>query len=366
VSAVPPAVRLPAHPRILVSRTDRIGDVVLTLPLCGLLRAELGATVVFLGRPYTRPVLEAAPAVDEVLDWDASASPAAQRALLAGARADAVLHVFPQVAVARAARAARVPVRVGTSRRWYHWWTCTVREPLPRRDAPWHEAQLNVRLARAVLPRVDLPLDALAPYGGLVPRAAVPAAVAPLLAPDRFSLVVHPRSLGSGREWPLARYRALADALPADRFRVLVTGSAAEGASMAGWLGARPAHVHDLTGRLTLGELVAVLSAAGGVVAAGTGPVHVAAAAGARTLGLFPPVRPIHPGRWAPLGPRAEWLAAEAPCAACAGEGGRDAAACACMAAIPVESVRARVEAWAAAWAAGRPAGARAAPGPTR
>ncbi len=342
---------VPRPLRVLVSRTDRIGDVVLTLPLCGLLRAELGARVLFLGRRYTRPVLEAAAAVDEVLEWDDDAPAARRRALVAAARADVVLHVFPRPAVAAAAWAARVPARVGTSRRWYHWLTCNRLEPLDRRDSPWHEAQLNVRLARSLLPRVDLPLAALAPYGRLTPRVPLPPAVAPLLAPDRFTLVLHPRSLGSGREWPLASYRALVDALPPERFRVLVTGSAAEGAAMAGWLAALPPHAHDVTGRVTLAELVALLAAADGVVAAGTGPVHVAAAAGARTLGLFPPVRPIHPGRWAPLGPRAEWLTADAPCAGCAaarGGAARGGAACACMAAVPVEAVRARVAAWAA------------------
>ena len=93
---------------------------------------------------------------------------------------------------------------------------------------------------------------------------------------NRFALVVHPKSLGSAREWPLARWRALVDALPSDRYRVLVTGSAAEGAAMRAWLGALPAHAHDLTGRLSLDELLAVLAAADGVVAASTGPIAVA------------------------------------------------------------------------------------------
>ena len=334
-----------AGPRVLVSRTDRIGDVVLTLPLCGLLRETLGATVVFLGRPYTRPVLEAADAVDEVFDWDDRAPAADQRALVAGARADVVLHAFPRPAVAGAAWRAGVPLRVGTSRRWYHWFTCNRLEPLARRDSSWHEAQLNVRLARSLLPRVDQSPAELAAYGRLTPRASVPNALQPLLAGDRFTLVVHPRSAGSAREWPLDAWGAFIAALPAERFRVLVTGSADEGRAIAGWTAALPAHAHDVTGRLSLAELVAVLAAAGGVVAASTGPLHVAAAAGARTLGLFPPVRPIHPGRWAPLGPRAEVLVAPEPCEHHAGRA-RDAP-CACMRAITPAAVRERVERWA-------------------
>ncbi len=317
--------------RILVSRTDRLGDVALTLPLCGLLKHRLGATVVFLGRDYTRPVLEASAAVDEVLEWDgvADASLARRREALRAARADVALHVFPRAAVAWAALAARVPRRVGTTHRWYHWLTCNVREPLERRASPLHEAQLNVRLARTLLPAADLALapDALAPYAALAPRVPVPVWAAPLVGGDRSSLVVHPKSLGSAREWPLARWRALVDALPADRYRVLVTGSAQEGAAMRGWLDALPAHAHDLTGRLSLAELLAVLAAADGVVAASTGPLHLAALLGTPTLGLFAPVRPVHAGRWAPIGTRAEVLEAQ-------------------MDAISPASVAARVEAW--------------------
>ncbi len=318
--------------RILVSRTDRLGDVALTLPLCGLLKRRLGATTVFLGRAYTRPLLEASDAVDEVLDWDgvADAPLGVRRDLLRAARPDAILHVFPRAGVAWAALAAGVPRRVGTTHRWYHWATCNLREPLERRDSPLHEAQLNVRLARAFLGADDLALPAasLAAFAGLAPRVAVPEGVRPLLAPDRFTLVVHPGSSGSAGTWPLARWRALVDGLAPERFRVLVTGSAEEGGAMRGWLDGLPAHVHDLTGRLELAELLAVLAAAGGVVAASTGPLHVGALLGRHALGLYATVRPVHAGRWGPLGPRAEVLEAVS-----VGE-------------IEVEAVRGRVEEW--------------------
>ena len=334
--------------RILVSRTDRIGDVVLTLPLCGLLKARLGATVVFLGRAYTRPVVEASDAVDEILDWDrvSGASRDEQTRFLAAARADVILHVRPWHAISRAAHRARIPRRIGTTRRIHHWLHCTRLETGGRRESELHEAQLNIRLARSLVGDGDLPLDALVAHGRIRPRVPVPAPLAPLLAPDRFNLVIHPKSLGSAREWPLSAYRDLVASLPADRWRVLVTGSADEGAAVGDWIRSLPPHAHDLTGRLSLAELIAVLAAADGVVGASTGPVHVAAAAGTRTLGLFSPVRPLHPGRWAPLGARASVLVAPEACAACADGAPEEGTACSCMAAIPVEEVRAVVEGW--------------------
>jgi heptosyltransferase-3 len=57
-----------------------------------------------------------------------------------------------------------------------------------------------------------------------------------------------------------------------------------------------------------LDELIAFIFNADGLLASGTGPLHLAAASGIHALGLFPPSRPIHPGRWAPLGKKAEYL----------------------------------------------------------
>ena len=330
---VPPPTAL----NIVVSRTDRIGDVVLTLPLCGLLKAR-GHRVVFLGRRYTRPVLEASDAVDQILEWD-DVRGAEARALLADARADVVLHVKPDVDIAWAAFQARIPLRVGTARRAFHWLLCNRLESLARKRSPLHEAQLNVQLAHTLLPpdALALSLDRLAARGRLRPRVPVPDALQALVARDRFTLVVHPRSGGSAAEWPLDHWTALARVLPAERFRVLVTGTRAEGDALRAWLDAQPPHVHDVTGRTDPRELLALLAAADGFVAGSTGPLHVAAALGTRALGLFSPRRPIHPGRWAPIGVRAEVLVGERT-----GDSAADD-----LAAIAPESVAARVFEWA-------------------
>lgn len=323
-----------SHVRIIVSRTDRIGDVVLTLPLCALLRSRLGAEVVVLGRQYTRPLLEASGEVDGVLDWDdvAAGDVNQQRDFLTAVRADAILHVFPRPDIARAALAARIPLRIGTSHRWYHWLTCDALEHFSRKHSELHEAQLNIRLARRLLGPEIPSLADLGALTAITPRIAIPSPVASLLRDDRFRLVLHPGSNGSAREWSLANWQALAESLDAERVQLIVTGSEVEGAALRDWIGTLQAGTVDLTGKLDLAELIAVLAGVNGLVAASTGPLHLAAAVGIHALGLFPATPPIHPGRWAPLGPRAEVLVAPA----------------AELDAIPAPAVRARVEAWVA------------------
>lgn len=333
--------------RILVSRTDRIGDVVLTLPLCALLKTTLGAEVVVLGRAYTRPVLEASPHVDEILEWDAAeqAGESARRALLASARADAVLHVFPRAAIARAALAAGIPQRIGTSHRWYHWLTCNQLEHFSRKRSALHEAQLDIRLARPLLGDGMPSLEALAPLTQLSPLVSLGSGIERLLDDSRTIVVIHPGSGGSAREWPLEHWKGLVESLDSARVQVVVTASGDEAARLRPWLATLPAHVVNMTGQLGLAELIALFARVDGVIAASTGPLHVAAGAGAHALGLFPPTPPIHPARWAPLGPRAEWLTAPVACASHAQSG----ATCACMRAISVDAVRRRVIAWTTA-----------------
>jgi ADP-heptose:LPS heptosyltransferase len=67
----------------------------------------------------------------------------------------------------------------------------------------------------------------------------------------------------------------------------------------------------DLCGRLSLDEYITLISSSYALVAASTGPLHIAAACGIRAIGLYSPMRPIHPGRWKPIGKQAFFI--EAP-----------------------------------------------------
>jgi ADP-heptose:LPS heptosyltransferase len=165
-----------------------------------------------------------------------------------------------------------------------------------------------------------------------------------LFAPFAFNLILHPKSNGNGREWPLAHYAELARLLGTDAdIRIWVTGSAAEGEALrrdAAALLEAP-NVGNLCGQFDLAGLMALIGAAGGLVASGTGPLHMAAALGGPTLGLFPPIKPIDIARWGALGERAQSMSALHGCGQC-----RDPAACACMLAITPARVAAAVRSW--------------------
>jgi ADP-heptose:LPS heptosyltransferase len=337
--AAPAAPQL-GQSRILICRTDNIGDVVLTLPLAGYLKQGWpGVTVDLLCRRYAAPVVEQCSNVDHVIAFDKEDDPAA---VFAGKAYDIVIFAFPNRRLAKAALRAGVRQRVGTSHRLFHWLTCNRLAHFNRSRSTRHEAQLNFELLRPLgidymPPLADIP----ALYGLRAPQLAAAEALR-VQAP--FNVILHPKSNGNGREWPLAHYEALARQLLAlPGLAIWVTGSPAEGAALlrdAPGLFALP-HVHNLCGAGDLTRLTATIGVADGLIASGTGPLHVAAALGRPALGLFPPIQPIDIARWGALGAHAQSLAAPERCASCTGT-----ASCACMAAIDVDAVAAVVRRW--------------------
>lgn len=329
--------------RIILSRTDNIGDVVLTLPMAGVIKQRYPrCEVVFLAQEYVAPIIDACADVDGIIDWTALSRGHAGSVAdaLAAADADAIIHVFPNPVIARAARSAGIPVRIGTRRRWYHWLTCNRLVPLTRRASSAHESELNVRLLAPLGIPSDQRLADLASFHSLRPSASSRRAAGRWLDDGRFMLVLHPGSRGNGKEWPEQHYLDLIDRLPGADYGVLLTGTAEEGSRFARL--ASHARTVDTTGQLDLAELLAVLSMADGIVASGTGPLHVAAACGTRTLGLFPTLAgPVGANRWGPLGPRAQFLAFQNGDHQC-GPG----ASCSCMAGIDADQVARVIEGW--------------------
>ena len=357
-------------PTFLVSRPDALGDVVLTLPVAGRLRQLYpGCRVVLVGRAYTAAVGAACPWVDAFLNLDEleqltdqpfvslldlRASEDAQVELLKKWQATAIIHVFPNRLLARLARRAGIPVRIGTRNRWWHWLNCNCLVTLSRRHSPLHEAQLNLQLLAPLGQTASMPLPAVAELVRLAPAVPLAPRWQQLLSarqPGQLNVVLHPRSRGSAREWGLGHFGELARALHAAGHRVFVSGTAAEGEELADWLRQHADYVAaDLTGQLALPEFLAFLAAADGIVAGSTGPLHLAAALGRHALGLYPPIRPMHPGRWGPLGPHAEYLVFDRPtCQDCRA----NPAACTCIKAIEVAAVAACVGRWASLPTAG-------------
>jgi HAD superfamily hydrolase (TIGR01662 family) len=108
-------------------------------------------------------------------------------------------------------------------------------------------------------------------------------------------VVVHPGASVPARACPPRRCAEFVEALLGAGFRVTVTGGPHE-RDLTRYVSAPGAT--DLGGRTTWAELAGVLAGAACVVAANTGPAHLAAAVGTPVVSLFAPT--VDFGQWAP------------------------------------------------------------------
>lgn len=292
---------------ILISRTDGIGDVVLTLPVAAALReAYPEATIQFLGRSYTAPVVAACQNIDRFVNWDeAGESAQKQAAFIKATQADTVIHVFPRKEVIISAYTAGCATRIGTGRRLHTFLRVNKRLWFSRKGSNAHEAQLNLQMLEPLGIHAAKDDASIASSYGLVVQTGVPA-IAQEFCQSDFTLLLHPKSHGSALEWPLAAFAELIELLTQAGVTVGITGTAKERELMGAQLPWN--RVHDFGGRLSLEELMATIAHCNGLVAASTGPLHLAAAFGIHALGLYSPQRPIFPQRWRPIGTQAEYL----------------------------------------------------------
>lgn len=317
---------------IILSRPDALGDAVVTLPMAGLIKQVSPDTrVIIVCSRYAQAVWRQCSHADEVITLE-DLERGDGAGILREAKADAIVHVFPHRRVAALAKEAGVRLRIGTSHRLWHWWTCNRLVRFSRKRSNSHEALLNMKLLESFGVKAPGSTAELIPLIGL--KAPDPSEkVKALLRADRKHLVVHPL-LGSGVGWGLSNFAALVQAVDPLRWQVIVTGTSAEAERYRTALPMDSPHVTDAGGQLDLVELMMLLGASDAMVAGSTGPLHIGAALGLRAIGLFSMRRPIFPARWHPLGIDAHALVHDPACADCAQ--GRP---CACITRIPVSRV---------------------------
>lgn len=295
---------LPPAPRhILISRTDALGDLVLTLPLAKALRRQFPeAEISLITRPYARPVAEAAMDVDQVIGWlpEHDADPSGRgAALIRSLACDAVVFAFPDKAVIKACCKAKVPVRLGTGRRWHALGRMTHHNWDGRRDSGGHESWHGLRLLMPLGIEADDGFHKRCHLSSPIPSSAAKAVLETFGSPP---ILLHPGSHGSAGNWPAERFASLAMALAEEGHAVGFTGTSTEGEAFDRHLPHHPM-VRALFGRLDLKELLFVQAHSLAVVASSTGPLHTAAALGTPVLGLYGNRAPEWARRWRPIGP---------------------------------------------------------------
>ena len=142
--------------RILLVRTDRIGDTLLTLPAVTALRQKFpDAFIAFLCQPYTEPMLRRINGLDQVLTYENEGKHQGFQGLellskeLRSYQFDFSVVFFPGASLIWALWRSGILRRSGTGFRWYSF-LLTDRVMEHRSECLKHEADYNLNLLSPV------------------------------------------------------------------------------------------------------------------------------------------------------------------------------------------------------------------------
>lgn len=300
---------------IILSRTDSIGDVMLAMPMAKILKDKFpGIKIALLGRAYTKAAADACIYFDAFIDIEDFLS---TQITVNGKRPAAIIHLNTVSKIARRAKELKIPVRVGTAGRLYHWQTCNYLVRFSRKKSPLHEAQLNLKLLKPFDITGNFSLKTIAQFYGFKQLQPLKDEFASFIKKDKFNVIIHPKSQGNAREWSMENFAALVQLLDADKYNVIVSGTESEKKFIEPLLSIVKNKVTDIIGRIPLGQFISFVNECDALVANSTGPIHIAAALGKDTIGLYPPLKPKHAGRWGPVGIKSQVFTLNKFCEQC-------------------------------------------------
>ena len=277
---------------LLCVRLDNMGDVLMTTPAMRALRETLGCRLTLLASSATLSGL--VPEVDEFLVFRAPwmkppCGQAHDMQLVESLRrfdAAVIFTVYSQSALPAAylCYLAGIPRRLAHCRENpYHLLTDWVVETEPG-TAVRHEVRRQLDLAAAVGCRTgNERLSFAVPFSA---REAVRG-----LGLHSPLVVVHPGASAASRRYPPESYAQALDMLGCE---VVFTGDAAEVDLVESLRARLSVPSRSLAGRLTLGELGALIEAADLLICNNTGPAHIAAAVGTPVVDLYALTNPQH------------------------------------------------------------------------
>lgn len=287
-----------------------IGDSLIASVVGRALRQRFDA-VDALTLPGHVEALQRVPDLDEI-SADDGGDARALAARIAERGYAACVVTWATARTARVPQLARIPIRVGQARRLYSrrfTQRVVVRSELGDVTSHWSDILLDY--ARAI--GCDT-ADRAYHFTPTADDERVAASVAGGTAP--FAILNPCNAIASQRsDWPAGGWSRLTRALY-DRFGVpiMVSGGPADVAFADRLVEEnRDLPVSSVAGKLGIGAFGALAQRAQLFVGITTGSMHVAAAVGAPTVGIFP-FQSDFPERWAPLGPRTAVVRPSYPC----------------------------------------------------
>lgn len=304
--------------RILVVRTDRLGDVILSTPVFEVIKQQFPNThITAMVREPIASIIQGLPAVDEVMIYRPEKEHAGFKGLLAlrkeisSRKFKIAIVLHGPMRLAAAIFFANIRYRVAPLSKIYSFIFYNRGMRQRRSQVEMHEADYNLQLLR----RIGIRMNTRAvPVRVHVDPKAQAAAQTWLVARGWKSgeplVIVHPGMSGSALNWPESHYIELIRSLIREGRQVLITGGPLEVSLLnriGEALGALKEKAIFYGNSEPVGEFVGSLAFLTGlfsfsslVIAPSTGPLHLAVALGRPVVTFYPPIRVQSAIRWGP------------------------------------------------------------------
>lgn len=329
--------------KILIVRTDRIGDVLLSTPVIKVLRDNFpSAHIAVMVSPYARDILEGNPHLDEVIIYDKDSQHRSWKTSMrfAGSlrekKFDLAIILHPTNRAHLITFFAGIPRRVGYDRKLGFLLTDRIKHR--KQLGEKHELEYSLDLIRylGIEPKdktTFMPIKSESEkWVGLILGQAG------IKETDRL-LAVHPGASCISKLWPTERFAEIADRM-ADKygFKILIVAGPND-ANLAGKVaGGIHCKAVNLAGKTSVSQLASVFKRCSLLISNDSGPVHIAAAVGTPVIAIFGRnQKGLSPRRWGPIGEKSHFLHTENGCLECLAH--NCTRGFACIMAISVEEV---------------------------
>jgi heptosyltransferase III len=300
------AVELKRVRNIVILRTDRIGEVLLSTPVIEALRKKFpGAGIGFVVSPLARDIISDRPDISRVITFDTISKPPLLKAFqlsweLQKSSFDMAIVLNPHKVLHLGVFLAGIRYRVGFNRKWG--FLLNIKTKDERDKAMMHEVKYNLRVLEAIGIREKSAL----PYAHVLAKSLY--YVKGLFEKERITgekkiIAIHPGTSNPAKRYPAEKFKfaakRLAEECDAD---IIVIGSREE-RQLCGRISEGIKNAHDISGALTLRDLPAFFKMINLLITNDNGPMHIAAASGAKILALFnKDAVGSGPLRWGPYG----------------------------------------------------------------
>ena len=310
--------------RILITRTDRIGDVVLSLPAIKAARKAFpDAYIAVMTQSRISDILKGNPYIDEVIIYDKNKKhKGALKSFnfikwLRSKKFDMVLNLHTTKRINLLCFLAGIPRRIGYARGKADF-LLTDRIKYAKKSGEKHEAEYSLDILRHIGINPEYSLPFIYVQNEDEKKSAEMLASLGIKNGERF-IILHPGASCLSKMWPLENFAKLGDMLMENlKMKVMINlapDQAGLGKKVRDIMRNKPVLFCDQT---TLGELAALFKKASLVISNDSGPAHIAAGVETPVISIFGRnQKGLSPVRWRPLGDKAKAMHKDVGCIVC-------------------------------------------------